>query len=119
MADSFRDQPSGVVALVVAGGRGLRAGRDLPKQYAVLDGKTVLRRTIETLLAHGSICEIQVVIGDSDGALYEKSVRGLPKLLPPVVGGVTRQQSVRNGLEALVAHAPSLVLVHDAGGPVV
>ena len=90
-----------MAALVVAGGKGLRAGRELPKQYAMLGGKTVLRRTIEALLSHQAVGDVQVVIGESDGALYEEAVRGLPKLLPPVVGGITRQQSVRNGLEAL------------------
>src|SRR5689334_22485803 len=107
MADFSRNSPSGVAALIVAGGKGIRAGRDLPKQYAVLEGKTVLRRTIEALLAHGSVDEIQVVIGDGDSELYEKTVRGLPKLRPPVIGGVTRQHSVRNGLEALATRAPA------------
>jgi len=39
--------------------------------------------------------------------------------MPPVIGGVTRQQSVRNGLEALAPRAPSIVLVHDAARPFV
>ena len=100
-------------------GKGLRAGLELPKQYAVLGGKTVLRRTIEALLSHEAVGDVQVVIGEGDGALYEEAVRGLPKLLPPVVGGATRQQSVRNGLEALAPRAPSIVLVHDAARPFV
>ena len=39
------------------------------------------------------------------------------ELLPPVLGGATRQASVRAGLEALSAHAPDIVLVHDAARP--
>jgi 2-C-methyl-D-erythritol 4-phosphate cytidylyltransferase/2-C-methyl-D-erythritol 2,4-cyclodiphosphate synthase len=108
-----------VAALVVAAGRGSRAGRELPKQYAMLGGKAVLRRTLEALLSHEAIGNLLVVIGDGDDALYEEAVRGLPKLLPPVAGGATRQQSVRNGLEALTSRAPSIVLVHDAARPFV
>jgi 2-C-methyl-D-erythritol 4-phosphate cytidylyltransferase / 2-C-methyl-D-erythritol 2,4-cyclodiphosphate synthase len=119
MANLSKSPGGSVAALVVAGGKGLRAGRELPKQYALLGGKTVLRRTIEALLSHEAIGDVQVVIGDGDGALYEDAVRGLPKLLPPVIGGLTRQQSVRNGLEGLAPRAPSIVLVHDAARPFV
>lgn len=109
-----------MAALVVAGGKGLRAGRERPKQYAELGGKTVLRRTIEALLSHSAVGDVQVVIGEGDRGLYDDAVRGLPNLLAPVSGGETRQQSVRNGLEALAARrAPRLVLVHDAARPFV
>jgi 2-C-methyl-D-erythritol 4-phosphate cytidylyltransferase / 2-C-methyl-D-erythritol 2,4-cyclodiphosphate synthase len=104
-------------ALVVAAGRGIRAGQGLPKQYAMLRGKTVLRRTLEALLSREDLGAIQVVIGPDDDRPYQEAVRGLAGLLPPVRGGATRQQSVRNGLEALAASAPSIVLVHDAARP--
>ena len=104
-------------ALVVAAGRGVRTGLDLPKQYVTLGGKSVLRRTLEALRLHDGVGAIQVVIRPGDGDLYEASVGGLPGLLPPVQGGATRQQSVRNGLEALAADAPQIVLVHDAARP--
>jgi 2-C-methyl-D-erythritol 4-phosphate cytidylyltransferase/2-C-methyl-D-erythritol 2,4-cyclodiphosphate synthase len=106
-----------VAALVVAAGRGSRAARDLPKQYVTLGGKTVLQRTVEALLLHPAVEAIQVVIGDGDEALYHAAVAGLPKLLPPVTGGATRQHSVRNGLKALAPQAPRVVLVHDAARP--
>jgi 2-C-methyl-D-erythritol 4-phosphate cytidylyltransferase/2-C-methyl-D-erythritol 2,4-cyclodiphosphate synthase len=108
-----------VAALVVAAGRGHRAGRELPKQYIRLGGKTVLQRTVEALLSHPAVALIQVVIGHGDDALYADAVNGLPKLLPPVAGGATRQQSVLAGLAALKPHAPRLVLVHDAARPFV
>jgi 2-C-methyl-D-erythritol 4-phosphate cytidylyltransferase/2-C-methyl-D-erythritol 2,4-cyclodiphosphate synthase len=104
-------------AIVVAAGRGTRAAQALPKQYVTLGGKTVLRRTIEALLAHEAVGGVLTVIGDGDAALYAEAVRGLPRMLPPVVGGATRQQSVRNGLEALAADPPDVVLVHDAARP--
>ena len=106
-------------AIVVAAGRGSRAARELPKQYVAVGGKTILRRTMEALLSHDGIDAILTVIGDGDATLFEAAVRGLPRLLPPVAGGATRQQSVRNGLEALAENPPRLVLVHDAARPFV
>ncbi len=102
---------------MVAAGRGSRAARDLPKQYATVGGEPVLRRTIRTFSSHDRIDAILTVIGDGDATLYADAVRGLPKLMPPVFGGATRQESVRNGLEALAADPPRLVLVHDAARP--
>src|SRR5688572_14757665 len=108
-----------VIALVVAAGRGDRAGRGLPKQYAKLAGEPVLRRTLRALLAQKTIHAALVVIGPDDGPLYADAVRGLSGLLPPASGGATRQQSVRNGLDALAHYGPRLVLVHDAARPFV
>jgi len=108
-----------VVALVVAAGRGSRAAQELPKQYAPLAGVPVLRRTLEAVSSHPKIDALQVVIGVDDAVLYEETIRGLPGLLPPAIGGSTRQQSVLSGLEALAAHDPQVVLVHDAARPFV
>jgi 2-C-methyl-D-erythritol 4-phosphate cytidylyltransferase/2-C-methyl-D-erythritol 2,4-cyclodiphosphate synthase len=102
-----------VHALIVAAGRGIRAGGGEPKQYRCIAGKPLLRHAIERLAAHPGINSITVVIGVDDADLYAEAIDGLA-LLPPVIGGATRQQSVRNGLEALAALAPALVLVHDA-----
>ncbi len=57
-------------------------------------------------MSHRSIDRILVVVGPGDAANYAKAVHGLPNLLAPVTGGATRQQSVLNGLEALVEHGP-------------
>jgi 2-C-methyl-D-erythritol 4-phosphate cytidylyltransferase/2-C-methyl-D-erythritol 2,4-cyclodiphosphate synthase len=104
-------------ALVVAAGSGTRAGRGVPKQFASVGAKPLLRRTLEALLAHDGIDAVQVVIGADDRAAYDTAVEGLGKLLPPAFGGPTRQRSVLNGLEALAHRAPALVLVHDAARP--
>lgn len=119
MTSSTSIGDGGTAALVVAAGRGSRAARDLPKQYSTVGGKTVLRRTLEALLSHRAIDRILIVISEGDGDLYAQSVQGLPRLLPPVTGGATRRQSVHNGLEALAAEPPRLVLVHDAARPFV
>ncbi|NOR63045.1 MAG: bifunctional 2-C-methyl-D-erythritol 4-phosphate cytidylyltransferase/2-C-methyl-D-erythritol 2,4-cyclodiphosphate synthase [Rhodobacteraceae bacterium] len=106
-----------VSALIVAAGRGTRAGAGLPKQYRPLQGAPVLRHTLLALLAHESIRDIQVVIHPDDTPLYEAAVEGLTRLLPPVFGGETRSKSVLNGLDALAKRAPDTVLIHDAARP--
>jgi len=109
--------PAGIVAaVVVAAGRGLRAGGDRPKQYRQILGEPVIRPSLATLAGHGGISLVQPVVHPEDAALYQAAVAGLD-LLPPVPGGATRQASVRAGLEALVLRRPDLVLVHDAARP--
>ena len=106
------------IALIVAGGRGSRFGGPLPKQYAILGGQPVLRRTLDVFGATPGIDRIQVVVAAGDEDHYRAAVEGMD-LPPPVAGGVSRQQSVLNGLESLVAHAPDLVAIHDAARPFV
>jgi 2-C-methyl-D-erythritol 4-phosphate cytidylyltransferase / 2-C-methyl-D-erythritol 2,4-cyclodiphosphate synthase len=105
-----------VAAVVVAAGRGLRAGGDLPKQYRQILGEPVIRPSLATLAGHGAISAVQPVIHPDDAALYRPATEGLT-LLPAVHGGASRQASVRAGLEALEPLAPALVLVHDAARP--
>lgn len=107
-----------VTALIVAAGRGSRFGGPLPKQYALLDGEPVLRRTIAAFRATPAVGRILVVIGAEDDARYEAATRGLG-LPAPVPGGTSRQQSVLHGLEALAAAAPEFVAIHDAARPFV
>ena len=105
-----------VAAVVVAGGRGLRAGGDLPKQYRTLGNGPVLRQSLAIFANHAEIRWVQPVIHRDDGALYTVAAKGLAAL-PPCFGGATRQASVRAGLEALAEHHPAIVLVHDAARP--
>src|SRR5262249_35778515 len=105
-------------ALIVAAGRGSRFGGDLPKQYALLDGEPVLRRTVTVFQAVPGIDRIQVVIGPDDGGHYNAAVAGL-ELPTPVHGGASRQQSLPTGLEALALDPPDLVAIHDAARPFV
>ncbi len=112
-----------VAALIVAAGRGSRAGEGIPKQYRPLRGQPVLARTLSAFLSHSGITQTLVVIHPDDRHLYEEAVRTLPPpastVLPCVHGGETRQDSVRKGLEALADLNPELVLVHDAARPFV
>ena len=100
-------------AIIVAAGSGVRAGAGMPKQYRDIGGKPLLRHAIERLQAHPQVSAVTVVINPDDRALYDASVAGLD-LPPPVAGGATRQESVRNGLDHLAATPPAIVLVHDA-----
>lgn len=104
--------------IIVAAGRGSRAGAGLPKQYRNLAGKPILRHTIESFLKIDPTLPILCVIHPDDRSLYDQTTDGLD-LLPPAHGGDTRQESVRNGLEALSKHTPDYVLVHDAARPFV
>src|SRR5215469_16797218 len=106
-----------IAAVVVAGGRGLRAGGDVPKQYREIAGEPVIRPALAVFLGHPQISAVQPVIHPQDEAVFRAATAGLPKLLPPVFGGATRQASVRSGLEALAARAPEIVLIHDAARP--
>jgi 2-C-methyl-D-erythritol 4-phosphate cytidylyltransferase/2-C-methyl-D-erythritol 2,4-cyclodiphosphate synthase len=105
-----------VAAVIVAAGRGLRAGGDLPKQYRPLAGEPVIRSSLSLFAWHGQIGAVQAVIHPDDRGSYEAAAKGL-RLLAPVAGGASRQASVRAGLEALDARAPDIVLVHDAARP--
>ena len=105
-------------ALIVAGGRGFRAGDGVPKQYRLLGGQPVLARAIAAFARHPGIDAVKVVIHADDRPDYAAATAGLA-LLPPVHGGATRQQSVRAGLEALAAAGATRVLIHDAARPFV
>ena len=107
-----------VAAVVVAGGRGLRAGGELPKQYRQICGEPVIRRALLAFARHPEISIVQPVIHPADKELYLAATQDM-RLLPAVAGAELRQGSVRAGLEALEPHAPELVLVHDAARPFV
>jgi 2-C-methyl-D-erythritol 4-phosphate cytidylyltransferase/2-C-methyl-D-erythritol 2,4-cyclodiphosphate synthase len=107
-----------VAAIVVAAGRGLRAGGAIPKQYRLLSGQPVIRTSLRLLLEHPEIALVQPVINAEDTTLYHDTAGSL-STLPPVHGGATRQISVRAGLEALAPHRPDVVLIHDAARPFV
>ncbi|MBV9968256.1 MAG: bifunctional 2-C-methyl-D-erythritol 4-phosphate cytidylyltransferase/2-C-methyl-D-erythritol 2,4-cyclodiphosphate synthase [Alphaproteobacteria bacterium] len=103
-------------ALIVAAGRGTRFGGALPKQYLPLGGITVLRHAVTAFANHPRIAGVLVAIRAEDQALFERAIAELT-VLPPVLGGAERQDSVRLGLEALAPHKPDRVLIHDGARP--
>ena len=100
-------------AVVVAAGKGLRAGQPLPKQFAMWRGKPVLRHSVEALLDSGADPLI-VAIPENGEAAARQALEGLTgyKL---VTGGATRQQSVARALSAI--GSADRVLIHDAARP--
>jgi 2-C-methyl-D-erythritol 4-phosphate cytidylyltransferase/2-C-methyl-D-erythritol 2,4-cyclodiphosphate synthase len=105
-------------AVIVAAGRGVRAGGGLPKQFRMLRGRPVLSHTVAAFDSHPGIGEIVIVRNADDEALY--AACGIETALPlrVVAGGDTRDASVRAGLDAVSGAFP-LVLIHDAARPLV
>ncbi|MFD1744424.1 bifunctional 2-C-methyl-D-erythritol 4-phosphate cytidylyltransferase/2-C-methyl-D-erythritol 2,4-cyclodiphosphate synthase [Rhizobium helianthi] len=112
---------TGVV--IVAAGRGERAGSPErgPKQYRLIGGQPVLRRTLEAFLNWPDSGPIVTVIHPDDQAQFSESIRDLPgaERVLSVMGGATRQESVLRGLRALGTAGPHHVMIHDAARPFV
>jgi 2-C-methyl-D-erythritol 4-phosphate cytidylyltransferase/2-C-methyl-D-erythritol 2,4-cyclodiphosphate synthase len=104
--------------VLVAAGRGLRAGAGGPKQYREIGGVPVIFRAMETFSRHPDVFAVQPVVNTDDSAMFTAAVAGL-KHEAPTNGGATRQASVLAGLEALAKHKPDIVLIHDAARPFV
>ncbi|MGG7644656.1 bifunctional 2-C-methyl-D-erythritol 4-phosphate cytidylyltransferase/2-C-methyl-D-erythritol 2,4-cyclodiphosphate synthase [Rhodovulum sp. YNF3179] len=101
-------------ALIVAAGRGIRAGGGIPKQYRDLGGRPVLARTLDVFHAHPAIDRILVVANPDDAAHFAGCIGHGVETVP---GGATRGGSVRAGLEALAGDGVARVLIHDAARP--
>ncbi|WP_428333959.1 bifunctional 2-C-methyl-D-erythritol 4-phosphate cytidylyltransferase/2-C-methyl-D-erythritol 2,4-cyclodiphosphate synthase [Novosphingobium sp.] len=112
----FAPQPkTAFAAVVVAAGKGLRAGGGVPKQFAPWRGVPLVRHSVEHLLAAGAT-PVVVAIPNDGRAVAEAALAGLPVTL--VAGGVMRQDSVRAALEALAEPGDvTRVLIHDAARP--
>lgn len=100
-------------AIIVAAGRGLRAGGDVPKQWQMLAGRPVLATTLDAF--RGRVTQLVVVVHPDDRTRAE----GLAPDALVVNGGATRAQSVWNALEALASDPPDRVLIHDGARPLV
>src|SRR5919108_6590664 len=97
---------SELAILVVAAGRGTRAGEGIPKQYRTLAGRPLLAHTLGALLRAAPGATLLPVIHKDDRGHYRSCMAclkaGQARLLAePVFGGATRQASVRLGLKAL------------------
>lgn len=100
------------VAIIVAGGTGSRMGEDIPKQFIKLNGKEIILHTLETFDKCDFIDEIFVVCHKDYMVFCENLSLKLKKDVQIVEGGISRQQSVLNGLSAI--KDCDYVLVHDA-----
>jgi 2-C-methyl-D-erythritol 4-phosphate cytidylyltransferase / 2-C-methyl-D-erythritol 2,4-cyclodiphosphate synthase len=107
---------AGIATLIVAAGTGERVGGGVPKQFRHVQGLPMLRRAAAAIAQAIPSTLLQVVIGAGQDRQAEDALEGIAHL-PFVTGGATRQDSVRRGLEALEAHDPEFVLIHDAARP--
>ena len=105
-----------VAAIIAAGGRGERLGAGVPKQLLAIGGVSILRRSVELFASHDRIDEIVVVLAPelASNPPDDVKVPGKPLLIVP--GGARRQDSVRNGFEAVRDRA-DVVVIHDAARP--
>jgi len=104
-----------IAALIVAGGTGSRLGEGVPKPYRHIAGKPLVSYALSAF-HFPAISIIQPVIHPGHAELFMDAAAG-QQALPPVMGGATRQASVKAGLEALSQYAPEYVLIHDAARP--
>lgn len=105
-------------AILVAAGRGLRAGAGGPKQYRMIGGQSVIFRAMAAFCRHPDVSAVQPVLHPDDVAVFNAACDGL-RHEPPTAGGATRQASVHAGLEGLASQRPDIVLIHDAARPFV
>jgi 2-C-methyl-D-erythritol 4-phosphate cytidylyltransferase/2-C-methyl-D-erythritol 2,4-cyclodiphosphate synthase len=102
-------------AVIVAAGKGVRAGGAVPKQFAPWRGKPLVRHSVETLAKVGA-SPVVVAIPQGAEEIARAALTGIEGVRF-VIGGATRQQSVRAALEAVAEASVALVAIHDAARP--
>lgn len=127
-----------ILCIILAAGSGTRARFNLegtgsnnidptksniPKQYLKIAGKSILEYSLNVILAHKLITQVIVTIDPLHVDLYTKIInkisknKNYKKLLPPINGGTTRQESVFLALKSQEELKPKIVLIHDAARP--
>ncbi len=107
-------------AVVTAGGIGARMGSGIPKQYLLLDGIPIIVRTLQIFQEHEEIDFIVLTVPKNDSEYcLEKFVEpyGITKVRGLAQGGITRQESVLNGLR--LVEDSDHVVIHDSVRPLV
>jgi 2-C-methyl-D-erythritol 4-phosphate cytidylyltransferase/2-C-methyl-D-erythritol 2,4-cyclodiphosphate synthase len=114
-----------VVAIIVAGGKGIRMGGSVPKQFLSYKGKTVLECAIEPFLMCKKV-EHVVIVGPKDNdkelaEIYNRLSNKYTKPISVTYGGETRQKSVKKGIDEvnLISNIESdcIVVIHDGARP--
>lgn len=106
------------IALVLAGGTGIRVGEDIPKQYIEVNGKPIISYCVDTFIASGSVDAIWVV-ADEMWHNYILDHISMEKFSGFSIPGINRQLSIWQGLCEIkkIAAEDSLVMIHDAARP--
>lgn len=105
------------IVIILAAGNGSRFSVDTPKQYSIIDGDTLLNKTIKKFIEIEDVDAIKVAISQSHIDLYKSTVISHPKILPYCIGGENRKDSSYLALKSIEDLAPSKVLIHDAARP--
>jgi 2-C-methyl-D-erythritol 4-phosphate cytidylyltransferase len=109
------------LAIVLAGGAGKRMGSSTNKQFLLLDNRPILAHTLQVFQECRAVDGVYLVVNHKDLPLIQEEILEnyrFNKILKLVIGGRLRQDSVRNGLEA-IDESCDIVIVHDAARPFV
>lgn len=108
-------------AIIVAGGKGLRMGGDVPKQFLPINGKPILMHTIEAFRKALNGIEIILVLPADQHEYWQKLCKDYNFCSPELIakGGETRFHSVKNGLALLPDDEDAVVGIHDGVRPFV
>ncbi len=104
------------IALIVAAGSGERSKQTIAKQYSNIRGKAMLAHSALSFSHHPQIDEIYIVIGAGQEELAQNALLDIP-IKGLIIGGKTRQESVRNGLNYLSKMPINMIFIHDAARP--
>ena len=107
--------------IIVAGGKGMRMGADIPKQFIPVGGKPVLMLTIERFHEYDAALNIILVLPESQQAYWKTLCEEYNFSIPHTIvnGGATRFDSSKNGLAAIPDDAEGVVGIHDGVRPFV
>ena len=105
--------------IIVAGGKGLRMGSDIPKQFLPIGGKPVLMRTLERFREYSADLQIILVLPEAQQDYWQELCRkyNFEVEYQLANGGQTRFHSVQNGLALVPDDAEGVVGVHDGVRP--
>ena len=105
--------------IIVAGGKGLRMGSDVPKQFLPIGGKPILMRTIERFRAYDDNLQIILVLPEAQQDHWRRLCEDYHFMVDYMLanGGETRFHSVQNGLALIPDDADGVVGVHDGVRP--
>ena len=107
--------------IIVAGGKGLRMGGDIPKQFLPIGGKPILMRTLERFRAYSETLQIILVLPEAQQDYWQELCKQYNFRVDYQIanGGQTRFHSVQNGLAKVPDEAQGVVGVHDGVRPFV
>jgi len=103
--------------ILLAGGAGSRLGSSIPKQYLPVHGKPLALYSFEIFTSIPEVTELVVVCGELYESLFKKAAEGSGAVLKFARPGIRRQDSVLNGLEAIVGEG--LICIHDSARPLI